>query len=135
MQEHLPRLTRELRKETCPRRVIDEALRRIAAERPPRGLSRYAIPATLALTGAVLLCGLLVRSRLAGNTAGQQPQWVEQQAQHRRQAARQAEAALGFIGSVVLHAVARSETVISDHALSPLHNGLGTATNNIVRQY
>jgi hypothetical protein len=44
MQEDLSGLASELRKETCPRRVIDGAWRRIAAETPvPRRL-RYAIP-------------------------------------------------------------------------------------------
>jgi len=131
MQEDLKRLARELRQETCPRRVIDEVRRRIAAETPlPRRL-RYAIP--VALAGTAILCGLLVRSQLAGGNAGQQPELVDQQAHSRMQVARQAESALGFIGTVLLDAGAHSETVISDRAISPLCNGLETAKNKIIR--
>ena len=130
MQEDLPGLARELRKETCPRRVIDEAWRRIAAETPQPRRLRYAIP--LALAGAVLLCGLLVRSRLAGGNAGRQPE-LAGQAHGRMQAARQAETALGIIGTVLLDAGAHSETVISDRAIPPLRNGLETAKNKIIR--
>jgi hypothetical protein len=132
MQEDLTGLARELRKETCPRRVIDNAIRRIAAERPQPRRLRYAI--AVALAGAVLLCGLLVRSRLAGGNAGRQRELAEQQAQVRMQAARQAETALGIIGTVLLDAGAHSETVISDRAIPPLRNGLETAKNKIIRQ-
>ena len=132
MQEDLPRLARELRKETCPRRVIAEAVRRIAVEAPsPSGL-RYALPAMVTLAGAVLLCGLVVRSRLAGERAGQQPQLPEQQAQRRMQIARQAETALDLIGTALIDAGAHSETVIADHAIPPLRNGLQTAKNKII---
>ena len=128
MQEDLPGLARELRKETCPRRVIDQAWRRIAAETPQPRRLHYA-----ALAGAVLLCGLLVRSRLAGGNAGRQPELAEQQAHGRRQAARQAETALGIIGTVLLDAGAHSETVISERVIPPLRNGLQTAKNKIIR--
>src|SRR5262249_39674525 len=107
--------------------------RRIAAETPPPSRLTYGIPATLALAGLVLLCGLLVRSRLTGDNAGQQRQWGEQQAQRRMQVARQAETALGLIGTVLLDAGAHSETVISDRAIPPLRNGLQTAKNKIIR--
>ena len=131
MQEDLPGLTRELRKETCPRRVIDGAWRRIAAETPPPRRLRYAIPAALA--GAVLLCGLLVRWRPGDGNAGRQPQLAEQQAHGGMQAARQAQTALGLIGTVLLDAGAHSETVICDRAIPPLRNGLETAKNKIIR--
>ena len=104
MQEDLPRLARKLRNERCPRRVIDAAVRRIAAETPPASRLHYAVPATLVLAGVVLLCSMLVRSHLTGDNAGQQRQWVEQQTQRRIQVARQAETALGLIGSVLLDA-------------------------------
>ena len=133
MQEDLPRLARKLRNERCPRRVIDAAVRRIAAETPPPSRLHYAVPATLVLAGVVLLCGLLVRSHLTGDNAGQQRQWVEQQTQRRIQVARQAETALGLIGSVLLDAGAQSETVISDRAIPPLRNGLQTAKDKIIR--
>jgi hypothetical protein len=49
------------------------------------------------------------------------------------QAARQAETALGLIGTVLLDAGAHSETVICDRAIPPLCNGLETAKNKIIR--
>jgi hypothetical protein len=133
MQEDLPRLTRELRNETCPRRVIDGALRRIAAETPPPSRLRYAIPVTLGFAGAVLLGSLFLRWGLKSDKAGQPPQLVEQLAQRRSQVAREAETALGVIGVVLLEAGSHSETVISDHAISPLRNGLQTAKTKIIR--
>ena len=132
MQEDLSRLARELRKETCPRRVIDQVVRRIAVETPPPNRYRYAISATLAFAGIVIICGLLIRARLTGDHAGQS-QLVEQQAQHSRQVARQAETALGLIGTALLDAGAHSETVISDRVVPPLRNGLRTAKNKIIR--
>jgi len=130
MQEDLSELAHELRKETCPQRVIDKAWRSIGAETPRPSWLRYAIPAALA--GAVL-CGLVVRSRLTGGNAGRQPEVAQQQASGRMQVARQTETALGIIGTVLLHAGAHSETVISDRAIPPLRNGLETAKNKIVR--
>ena len=131
MQEDLKGLTSELRKETCPQRVIDNAWLRIAAEKPQPSLLRYAIPAALA--GAVLLGGVLVQSRLAGGNAERQTELAEQQVHGRMQAARQAETALRIIGTVLLDAGAHSETVISDRAIPPLRNGLETAKNKIIR--
>jgi len=130
MQEDLPPgLARELRKETCPRRVIDEALRRIAAETPPPRRLRYVIP--VALAGIVLLCGLLLaRWRPAGGNARRQPELAEQQT---HQVARDAETALGLIGTALLDAGARSETVVSDRAIPPLQHGFDTARNKIIR--
>jgi len=131
MQEDLRELTRALRNESCPRRVIDGALRRIEAERPQPGWLPYAI--TGALAALVFVCGLLVWSRLEGGKAGRQREMAEQQAHARKQAARQAETALGIIGTVLLDAGAHSETVISDRAIPPLRNGLETAKNKIIR--
>jgi hypothetical protein len=127
MQEDLRQLARELRKETCPRRVIDMAVRTIAAEAPAPSRLHYAFPISLAL----LLCFLQVRSRLTSHNAYQQPQLVEQQAQSRVQVARQAETALSLIGTALLNASAQSETVISNRAIPPLRNGLQTAKNKI----
>jgi hypothetical protein len=131
MQEDLPRLARELRKETCPRRVIDEALRRIAAETPPPRRPRYIMP--VALAGMVLLCGLLVRWWPAGGSAGGQPKVVPQQAHSRVQAARDTERALSLIGTLLLQAGAHSEDVISNRALPPLREGFDKARNKIIR--
>jgi len=130
MQEDLPGLVRELRKETCPQRVIDEALRRIARETPRPRRFRHVIP--VALAGIVLLCGLLLaRWRPAGGNA-RQPELVEQQTHGGTQAAREAETALGLIGSALLNAGARSETAVSERAIPPLQHGFDRARNKII---
>lgn len=123
MPEDLPGLARALRRETCPRRVIDQAVRRIAAETPPPSRVRYVAAVTVALASAMLIGGLQVRSRLER----------EQQAQRRIQAARQAETALSLIGAALLHAGAQSETVISERALPTLRKGLQTAKDKTIR--
>ncbi|HZR19970.1 MAG TPA: hypothetical protein VFE51_21985 [Verrucomicrobiae bacterium] len=131
MQEDLPGLVRELSKETCPRRVIDGALRRIAAETPGPGWLRPAIP--MALAGAVLLGALFIRYQPADGNAGHQPELAAQQPHGRMQSAREAETALGLIGTVLLDAGAHSQTVIWDRAIPPLRNGIETAKNKIIR--
>ena len=123
MPEDLPRIASELRQETCPRRVIDEVMRRIAAETPRPGRVRYGVAVAVVLATAVFICGLLVQARLGR----------EQEAQRRVQAARQAETALSLIGTALLRAGAQSETVISERALPTLRQGLQTATDKIVR--
>lgn len=131
MQEELPGLTRELRKETCPQRVIDAALRRIAAETPQPSPLGYLIPAALA--GIVVLCGLFVWSRRpADGHAGRQPDLAEQQTHRRTQAAREAETALVLIGTALRDAGAHSETVISDRAIPQLRHGFDTARNKLI---
>jgi hypothetical protein len=129
MPEDLPGLARELRKETCPRRVIDAARRSIAAETPaPRPL-RYVFP--VAFAGLVLLGGLVLRWRPAVGNPGR-PELVQQPANDSARAARQAQEALGLIGAVLLDAGVHSENVISDRAIPPLRNGLETAKNKII---
>lgn len=130
MQEDLPGLARELRKETCPQRVIDAALRQIAAETRPPSRLRYVIP--VALAGMVLLCGLLVRWRPTGENLQRQPVRIEQQEHGTAQVAREAERALDLFGTVLLDAGARSETVISERAMPPLRRGFDTAKNKII---
>ena len=131
MPEDLTQLARELRQETCPRRVIDEATRRIAAETPPRSRLRYALLAVFA--GLLVLGGLVVQRRLADVNARRPMQLAEQRAGN-AQIARQAEDALAIIGTVLRDAGAQSGTVISDRAIPPLRNGLETSWNKIIHQ-
>lgn len=131
MREDMPGLECELRKETCPQRVIDAALRRIAAETPPPKRLRHAIH--VALLGALLVCGLLVRWRQTGGNPLRRPERIEQQARGPAQVAREAERALDLFGAVLLDAGARSGAVISDRAMPPLRHGFDTARNKIIR--
>lgn len=131
MPEDLTQLALELRQETCPRRVIDEATRRIAAETPPRSRLRYALLAVFA--GLLALGGLAIQRRLADVNARRPMQLAEQRAGN-AQIARQAEDALAIIGTVLRDAGAQSGTVISDRAIPPLRNGLETSWNKIIHQ-
>jgi hypothetical protein len=131
MQEDLKQLARELRQETCPRRVIDEATRKIAIETAPPSRLRSALLVLFA--GLLVLGGLVIQRRLASRNAGLPTQLAEQDAGG-AQIARQAEGALAIIGTVLRDAGAQSEAVISDRAIPPVRNGLETSWNKIIHQ-
>jgi hypothetical protein len=132
MDENLPRLGRELRKETCPQRVLDEVARRIAAQATAPSRFRSAVPALA--VGLALLCVLAVWRWSAGGKVERGPKLAANPALDHARIAEQAEGALGFIGSILLDAGAHSETVISKRAIPPLRNSLETARNKIVNR-
>jgi len=124
MQPNLTRLIRELKKETCPRRVRDEVRGRILARESSPGRLRYAIPMVIA--GLILVCCVTVWQYEAREKAQQQARLAE-----RRQVADEATRALGLLGSVLLDASAHSEKIISDRTVPPLRNSLETTKNKI----
>ena len=130
MQEDLSRLTRELKKETCPQRVHDAVQRRISAQASSPRWLRLAIP--LAAAALMLVCGISVWHRQAESKARQEAALAERAAQDRVQIARQAQDALGLIGSVLTDAGVHSGKVIYDRAVPPLRNSLQTANNKII---
>jgi hypothetical protein len=131
MQPDLQRIARELKKETCPRRVRDKVRGRISArEASPRRL-RYAI--AMAIAGLVLVCGLSVWQWHAVESARQQARLAELNTRERARVANQAEDALGWVGSVLLDAGAHSEKIISDRTVPPLRNSLETTKNKITQ--
>lgn len=130
MHQDLQRLTRELRSETCPQRVLDEVYCRIAAERSARGRFWYLFAGA---TGCVcLLVGLLF--------------WPQQPAEVGVQAAYQdshghvdtarvtadVQGALGCIGTILRDAGVRSEAIILKGTVSPVRNSLETAKNKLI---
>ena len=129
MQPDLKRLTDELRKETCPQRVLEEVGRRISKETSPRRW-RFAIP--LAIAGLVLVCGLSVWRWQAMENMHQQARLAAQAKLDHAEVAKQAEGALGLLGSVLANAGADSERIISDTAVPPLRDSLDTAKNKII---
>jgi hypothetical protein len=130
MQRDLSKLTHELRKETCPRRVRDEVQRQISAQGSVRGWSRYAVPAAAA--GLGLACCLWIWRWSADGHAGREAASAERVSRERIQIANQAAEALEFVGSILAKAGARSEKVISDQAVAPLRNSLQAAKNKII---
>ena len=130
MGENLPRLARELRKETCPPRVLDEVGRRISAQASPSRQLPYGIAA--AVVGLVLLCCLAVWRPQPRGDVGRQAQ-LEVPSDPAKIAG-QAEGALGFIGSILLEAGAHSEKVLSERAVPPLRNGFETTKNKITHR-
>jgi hypothetical protein len=132
MDENLLGLARELRKETCPQRVLDEVARRICAQVSPRSPLRYGIP--VAVAGAVLLCGLAVWRWPTGGSVERHPKLVAVATLDRAQIAQQAEGALGFIGGILLDATTHSQTVIFNRAVPPLRNSLEIAKNKIIHR-
>jgi anti-sigma factor RsiW len=130
MQPDLPRLIRELKKETCPRRVRSGVRGRIAARESSPRRFRFAIP--LAVAGLVLACCLSVGRWNAVEHARQQAALAELNTRERARTMNQAEGALGYVGSVLLQASANSEKVISDRAVPPLRSSLEITKNKII---
>ena len=132
MDEDLQQLVSELRKETCPQRVLDEVARRISEQTEPPNRFRYAI--ATALAALVVLCGIGLWRWPRGGGSG--PQHVPELAQNapigREEAARQASGALAYIGQVLLEAGAHSERVILNDAVPQVRNSLETARNKIM---
>ena len=132
MDQNLPRLVSELRKETCPQRVIDEVGRRIAPQTTSADPFRHAIP--LAAACLVLLSGLAVWEWAGTGNSERRVKAPKKGAIDSAQIAQQAEGALGIIGTVFLDATAHSEKVIFNRAVPPLRNGLETAKKKIINR-
>jgi hypothetical protein len=128
MHEDLQELARELRKETCPQRVLDEVARRISEQTPRR--FRYAIAAALA--ASVALCGIALWRWPGGRGSQRAPEVAQKEGIDRVLVARQAEGTLAYIGQVMVHAGAHSERVILNDAVPQLRNSLETAKNKIM---
>ncbi len=127
MQTKLTQLIRALKNEKCPQRVRERVRGRIAArESSPRRL-RLVIPAALA--GVVLVCGFFVWQQQVREHARQQA--LAQLTLERTRVARQAEQALGFVGSMLLSAGNDSGQIISDRTVPPLRNSFEAAKNKI----
>jgi hypothetical protein len=132
MDENLPRLVSELRKETCPQRVLEEVARCISAQTSPPSRFRYGVPAMV--TGLVLSGGLAVWWQVVSGNRERQANVPKKATYHHAQIAQQAEDALGIIGSVLLTASAHSEKVIFNRAVPPLRNSLETAKHKIINR-
>ena len=130
MRENLPGLIRELRNETCPDRVFAEATRRISDQASSTKRFRYRISVTFAAL-ALLCCLILWRWSTAPNVQ-QQSQFSAPAAADRAQVARQAEAALEFIGGVLADAGDRSQRAIFNQAVPPLRNSIDTAKDKTI---
>lgn len=132
MDEDLQQLARELRKETCPQRVLDEVARRISTQTPAPGRFRHAIAAGLA--AAIVLCGFVLWRWPGGGGSPRASQLAQKEAISRVQVARQAEGTLAYIGQVMAHASAHSQRVILNDAVPPLRNSFETAKNKIMNR-
>jgi hypothetical protein len=131
MDENLERLASELRRERCPKRVLDEVSRRIAKEARPQ--PRLKIAAVVA--GAAVLCAILLWMRPVGPDTHGQPRAGAPPSADSARAAQEAKLALGCIGTVLRDAGARSEEAILKGAVPPLRNSLQTVKNKLENQY
>lgn len=125
MQEDLSRLTDELRKETCPQRVLGAVERRIAAKKSARARWRLAVP--FVATAMFFAAGILTWRWQARERALQEARLAEQ----RTQTAMQAENALKLMGSMVTDAAVDSGKIISNEAVPPLRNSFETAKTQL----
>ena len=131
MPRDVSRLARELKKETCPPRVLAEVRHRIAAQKSRPGRLRLAFP--FAVAGLVLVGGLSVWRWQAGENARQLARLVERENLDHARTTRQAKDALGLLGSVLADAGAVAGRIISDRAVSPLRDSLELAKNKIIQ--
>lgn len=125
MDGDLQQLTRELRKETCPQRVLDEVARRIAAETPPPNRFRYRI--AVALAASVVLSGIVLLRWPDREGSRRATELRQMPATDRVQVARQVEGTFAYIGQVMVDASAHSQRVILNDAVPQLRNSFETA--------
>jgi len=130
MHEDLQQLARELRKETCPQRVLDEVARRVSAQAPPPNRLRYGIAAALA--ASVVLCGIALLRWPIGRGSPHAPEVAQKEAIDRVRVARQVQGTFAYIGQVMVDASAHSERVILNDAVPQLRNSFETAKNKIM---
>jgi type II secretory pathway component PulM len=128
MRPDRQRIVRELKKETCPQRVRDRVRGRIAARESAR--LRYVMP--LAFAGVIVVCCLCLWQWQVHENARQQAK-LAQLTIERARVARQAQDAMGLVGSVLLKAGAHSEKIISDRTVPQLRNSFETAKNKIIQ--
>ena len=131
MPRDVSRLARELKKETCPRRVLDGVRHRIAAQKSPPARMGLAIP--FAVAGLVLLGSLSVWRWQAVENARDLARLVERENLDHARTTRQAKDALGLLGSVLADAGADAGRIISDRAVPPLRDSLELAKNKIIK--
>ena len=132
MHEDLQQLARELRKETCPQRVLDEVARRISVESPSPNRFPYRIAA--ALGALAVLCGIFLWRWPAGKESHSASEIVQSDAIDRGLVVRQAEGTLAYIGQVMVQAREHSEKVILNDAVPQLRNSYETAKNKIMNR-
>jgi hypothetical protein len=128
MHEDLQQLARELRKETCPQRVVDEVARRISAQTPRR--FRYAI--AVAVAASIVLCGIALLRWPARKESARTTEVVQTEAIDRVQVARQVEGTFAYIGQVMVDASAHSQRVILNDAVPQLRNSFETAKDKLM---
>ena len=131
MDEQLQRLIGELRKEQCPRGVLDEVSQRVWREsRARRWRYRFAwVFASVVVIGAL---GMWVwnweGSRKGESITAELAVPVEAD---RTLVLQQTQGALVFIGHALLEAAAQTENALLTEAVPPLRNGLQTAKNKV----
>jgi hypothetical protein len=123
MPKDFSEIARALRNETCPESVIENARRRIRAERNARRPAFYAPAAAMVLIAA-LACGI-VFWRAEVNARRQAL------AAQRVQTIHQARAALALIGNVMTGAGANAGQTIVQRTLPPLREGLRDCKDKI----
>jgi len=131
MPQDLSPLTRELQKEICPQRVLDEVGRRISNQRPSPG--RLRLSPYLAALGLVLVYCLALWRWQPEESARRQAKVIGNPRPDSAQIASQAEASLALMGNILLSAGVRSQEVILQQAVPPLRDSLQSAKNKIIQ--
>lgn len=135
MDQDLQRLTRELRKEKCPQRVLDEVARRISAQasEAPASAAYPRLLTTALITAAlVIACGLVIWHPSPSGPAQPHLAPAAGPTLDRTQVIRQAEGTLGYIGCILLDAGSHTERIVLNQAVPPLRNSLVTAREKLI---
>lgn len=132
MDEDLQQLARELRKETCPQKVLDEVARRISAQTPAPNRFRYGIATATAVF--VVLCGIALLRWPASQDVQPASKLEPKQDIDRALVARQVEGTFAYIGQVMVDASEHSQKVILNDAVPQLRNSFETAKNKIMNR-
>jgi hypothetical protein len=129
MDPNLQRLARELRAERCPQCVLENVASRIVSKPSPVHwfqLSTVGFAVCIAALVAVLAVWRWPNREARGPSPSVTPSRADQV-----RVAEQAGAALGYIGTVLLDAGKRTETIVVNEVVPPLRSGFDAASKTI----
>lgn len=132
MDRKLQELTRQLREEKCPPRVLQRVAQRVSRGKAPALSWRASLAWTVSiacLLGAVALWQ--VRANREAQRAAAELAAAQVRAR-RALVAQQALEAFGRVGQALLRVAARTENTLLKEAAPPLRNGFETAKSKVI---
>lgn len=131
MDDRLQKLTRDLRAEKCPPRVLAKVQERIASERR-RPLFAPGFAALAGLAAVLMLTAAVVFQWTKAPESSPAPiQQAQIATKDPAKIAAEAKLSLACIGHILLKAGDHSETVLLKEAIPPLRNGFKTVQTTL----